>query len=347
MTAHVFSLLNVVALAKSQFILDTVIERQVIARPQDLVEVLKITRDMIDSNYTGIPKDKVAFYNEIFVPYYKSKLGPDTNDKGEVEPFKAVTTKGLCDEFKKKKHRGITTSNLKHTYLDELIRNDLIGEERSKIDGRQNIYYPLVELGELEVGNNDYVDNNKQDNSLATSIKVKKLLNISKFNNFLQAHVFGPYNNHNKVPEWWLISQIFTLLKYRIKIPKLQSNVLDLLNTSEEFKLLEMNNSCSSSDNNDNAAAERRLTIKEFVSTYDNNPALSIQYIFGGSLPTSNTRNLANLRNLYWLTIEQCKKLLNQPSFNNFFILINASARYNSVNPYEIACCLRSSRGLC
>jgi hypothetical protein len=61
----------------------------------------------------------------------------------------AVTSKELCDFYKKQK--GITTDNLKKQYLNELLVNDVIGEAKSEIDGRQHIYYPLVDLHDENV----------------------------------------------------------------------------------------------------------------------------------------------------------------------------------------------------
>src|SRR5687768_11399225 len=46
--------------------------------------------------------------------------------------------------LQKIKKKPISTDNLKHTYLNQLINEGLIDYTGSKIDTRQNIYYPLV-----------------------------------------------------------------------------------------------------------------------------------------------------------------------------------------------------------
>ena len=128
------------------------IEKMVIARPEDLVEVLHITKELVNSNYTGVPLHKVKFLREIFIPVFNSKTEPDSNGDKQ-EKIIAVTTKELCDFYKKKRGSGITTDNLKKQYLNELLANDIIGEAVSELDKRQHVYYLLIDLEEEEVGN--------------------------------------------------------------------------------------------------------------------------------------------------------------------------------------------------
>ena len=141
--SHIGSLLDIIALTKSNLFVDFGIEKQIVARPEDLVEVLRISKDLTSGNYAGLPQHKIRFLKETFYPVYDAKTGPDSKDE-KVEKIIGVTTKELCDYYRVKTGIGISTDNLKKQYLNELLSNDLIGELLSEIDKRQHIYYPLV-----------------------------------------------------------------------------------------------------------------------------------------------------------------------------------------------------------
>ena len=49
-------------------------------------------------NYGNLPSDKIKFLKEIFIPTYKS---------GKQEKVVGVTTKELCDFYKKQRKIGI------------------------------------------------------------------------------------------------------------------------------------------------------------------------------------------------------------------------------------------------
>jgi hypothetical protein len=78
--SHICSLLDIIALAKSRFYVDFGIEKQIVARPEDLAEVLRISKHMTGSNYAGLPQHKIKFLKEIFYPLYYAKTGPDGQD---------------------------------------------------------------------------------------------------------------------------------------------------------------------------------------------------------------------------------------------------------------------------
>lgn len=67
----------------------------------------------------------MKFLKEILRPVYESKSSPDSKDD-KKEKLIAVTSKELCDFYKKQKGRGITTDNLKKQFLNELLVNDVI-----------------------------------------------------------------------------------------------------------------------------------------------------------------------------------------------------------------------------
>ena len=116
------------------------IEQCPISELTDLQEVPHMTY-----NLTGIPSYRLKFLKEDFLPLYNSKIGPDGKDC-KVEKMKAVTSKELCDYFKAKHNKSITTDTLKKTYMNELQNNGLIDSDDSVIDGRQKIFFPIVEL---------------------------------------------------------------------------------------------------------------------------------------------------------------------------------------------------------
>jgi hypothetical protein len=153
-------------------------EKQVVARPQDLAEVIRITNNMTSSDYNGIPSNKVSFMKDIFIPIYNSKTEPDSKGDKE-EKIIAVTSKELCDYYKKVKNRGITTDNLKKQFLNELLANDIIGEIKSEIDGRQNIYCPLVGVEAEEQ------EEWKEENCKQQKQKITKLSNEELFDNLV------------------------------------------------------------------------------------------------------------------------------------------------------------------
>jgi Bifunctional DNA primase/polymerase, N-terminal len=163
----IFSLLNIVPIVKNDLRMVLMMEGEssIIANLEDLKEVLSITQ-----NFDGLPKFKAEFFNDIFYPCFTKKTEPDskTNDKGETikeEEIRAVTTRDLCNSFKEVKKKPISTDNLKHTYLNPLINEGIIDYTESKINSRQNIYYPLVtELLSIESIMNP-IDKNSQYSS--------------------------------------------------------------------------------------------------------------------------------------------------------------------------------------
>jgi hypothetical protein len=311
--SHVGSLLDTVALTKSNFTVDygSIGEKQVIARPQDLAEVVRITSNMTSSDYSGIPSNKVSFMKEIFILPYSLKTEPDSKGDKE-EKIIAVTTKELCDYYKKVRNRGITTDNLKKQFLNELLANDIIGEIKSEIDGRQNIYYPLVELEQEE-----------EDDSRQQKQKITKLSNEEIFDNFLHCPRIKLPRNYKDVPENWLIYEILTLAKYRIDISNGDSDIADVFDQGEELKFLEKSNE----------TANARLTIKDFVSKYEySDPRMSIRYILKGDFYEFSSKIFGNMIGICLLDHKDSKKLSNEGIFDNLVINDNGSPLEPPVN---------------
>ena len=286
---RVFSLLRIVPIIKSNHrkLLLLGKETSVIADLADLREVLSITQ-----NYEGIPKYKIEFFNEIFYPCYQSKDGPDLSSDGtKKEEIRAVTTKQLCEFFKEKKGKPISTDNLKKVYLNELINNALIDSVDSKIHGRQDIYYPLIE---------PFNDNSDSSNSNGESLSFSS--NLEQFDNISQFHSKIYEKITKSITETWLFCEIMRLLSHRIDLSNIREPLADYLNNHEEFQLLDNNNQCSysvgkkeekqsivSEDNvkeiignsqkekveecccnniNNNTNGSSRLTIRQFTKKY-------------------------------------------------------------------------------
>ena len=236
---RIFSLLRIIPIIKFNFRKFLVLEGEtsVIADLEDLKEVLSITQ-----NFDGIPKFKTEFFNMIFYPCFVNKTEPDSNNKEgkdrKEEEIIAVTTRQLCDYYKEINKKPISTDNLKHTYLNQLINEGIIDYTDSKINSRQNIYYPLVtDLLSIE-SITDSIDKNSQQTS---KIYEKIIKNIT---------------------ETWLFSKIMGLVSYRLDLTNFAGPLLiDHLNNHEEFQFLDNNNY------NDNTDVDR-LTIRQFTKGY-------------------------------------------------------------------------------
>jgi hypothetical protein len=111
------------------------------------------------------------------------------------------------------------------------------------------------------------------------------------------------------VPEDWLIIHILSLANYRIDLAKIEGCLADFLNTTDEFKLLEIRG-------ND----ESRLTIREFISKYESNPAISIRYIFKSQFYEYGSKLFGRMIGICIIDKNDYKKLSNRNSFDNFDI---------------------------
>jgi len=106
-TARIFTFIDIITMAKAQLRLKLVFgpETQRIATLQDLNEALHITHNM-----SGTATYKVKFFRTTFVPSLNEKTGPDrSKDGSKEENIIAVTTRNLCDYYKKVNGKTITT----------------------------------------------------------------------------------------------------------------------------------------------------------------------------------------------------------------------------------------------
>jgi hypothetical protein len=191
---RIFSFLNIVASTKVHHRPNLVYgkERLVIAELEDLGEVLHITQ----KNISGIPSYKVDFYTDYFTPLYESKIAPDINTKnGKEEDIIAVTTSQLCQYYKQKSGKPITSDSIRKTYLNELINNGYVDYQDSKIDGHQKIYFPIMEM---PIKSQEKVDE-------------QNLKESNDSRSFLQHSRLIPSKHFKKIPKNWLELQISAL----------------------------------------------------------------------------------------------------------------------------------------
>ena len=228
-----FSLLNVVPIVKNnqRMMINLEGETSIIASLNDLKEVLSITQ-----NFDGIPKYKIEFFNEIFYTLYETKTEPDSNiDNSKTEEIKAVTSKQVCEFFKDKKGKPISTDSLKKTYLNQLINEGLIDHTPSNIDRRQDIYYPLI----------------------------SPISNLNQFDNYSQ-HKSTLYENIiQNTSEEWIFCAIMRLLRYRID--QTNSSLFDYIEDKEKFWIWDNN---SKIEEGNIEGESNFISIGEFVEKY-------------------------------------------------------------------------------
>lgn len=293
---HVGSLLAVIAIAKSQFLLDDGEGKlSAIARPEDLTEALRIAQNLVKSDYSGIPVHKIRFYEEIFLGVYNVKGGPDEKD-GKIEPLKGVTTRELSDYYKKLKGKGISPDNVKKQFLEELKTNDLIGEVKSEIDGRRLLFYPLASSITREMHE-----------------KITKLSNEEIFDNNSYIPTVELSRDYKYIPENWLILQILSLAKYRINFDLAAGPFADYLNQSEDLKFLE-------TDITLGIGSSTKLPIRDFISKYEPPSSVSIRYIFKADFYGFYSENIGFMREVCLLDKTRYKKMSNHNAFDNFVI---------------------------
>jgi hypothetical protein len=177
---------------------------------EDLHEVLHITQ-----NLSGVPPYKLKILKDVFLERYKSKKIRDKSlDGSKEERIIGLTTKELCDCYKEKTGKTITTNNMKQNYVNEYINNGLVDEEDSVIDRRQKLYFPLIVFQDEE-----NIDNPDRTGSME---KINKLSISDRMDNILQhPRVILPKECRN-IPNNWLELEIFDLLKYPVKLDKFE-----------------------------------------------------------------------------------------------------------------------------
>jgi hypothetical protein len=210
---RVFSFLRMIALSRAHLRhkLHYGHEKLVIADlAEDLHEVLHITQ-----NFTGVPPDKLKEYKDVFLASYNSKIGPNVSKDGsKQEDIIAVTTNECCQKHKELTGVGMNAKAYKPKYIDEWVNASLIEEQKSNIDNKQHIYYPITDLS-----NDDIVVSQNQTQKTESKSKCMSFLisNISGFghrDNILQHSKIIVPKNLEGIPEKWLELYIWGLFQY-------------------------------------------------------------------------------------------------------------------------------------
>jgi len=128
------------------------------------------------------------------------------------------------------------------------MSNGLIDYDKSNIDAKQYIYYPIVDplLSAIVV---------KEESSLSLLSNSDSFDNVSSYSSTTFEKIIKNIN------ETWLFCEIMGLLRYRINEDNIQGPLADYLNNLKEFQLVENNNHCSSS-----VAKEEEEEKKSIVS---------------------------------------------------------------------------------
>ena len=97
----------------------------------------------------------------------------------------------------------MSPDNIRKNFLEELENHNYIGSVKSVIDGRQNVYYALIEF-----------DDNISQHEENDGDKMQKLRNPKQFHNFLQRQYIILPKNCRSIPENWLIFEVLSIMEY-------------------------------------------------------------------------------------------------------------------------------------
>jgi hypothetical protein len=176
---------------------------------EDLHEVLHITQ-----NISGMPTYKLDFFKKYVLPVYKTKTTKDkSHDETKEETIIAITTREVCEYYKQKTGKSITTNNVKETYFNEYINNGLMDYVESVINKSQYIYYPIVDLPSF---NNDD-EYNKQQLQLTKRSSIP-----DRMDDLLQHPKLLIPRNYKRIPENWLELEILALMQHPLQINKFE-----------------------------------------------------------------------------------------------------------------------------
>ena len=210
---RVFSFLRMIALSRAQlrYKLHYGNEKLVIADlAEDLHEVLRITQ-----NFTGVPPDKLKEYKDIFLAAYNSKIGPnESKDGSKQEDIIAVTTNDCCKKHKEVTGIGINAKAYKPKYIDEWINASLVEEQKSNIDNKQYIYYPITDLSDNDIIASQNQTRNVESKSKCMSFLISSISGLGHRDNILQHSKIIVPKNFEGIPEKWLELYIWGLLQY-------------------------------------------------------------------------------------------------------------------------------------
>jgi hypothetical protein len=210
---RVFSFLRMIALSRAhlRYKLHYGHEKLVIADlAEDLHEVLHITQ-----NFTGVPPDKLKEYKDVFLAAYKSKIGPNVSKDGtKAEDIIAVTTNECCQKHKEITGVGMNAKAYKPKYIDEWVNANLIEEQKSNIDNKQHIYFPITDLSDDDIVVSQNQTQRTESKSKCMSFLISNISGLGHRDNILQYSRIIVPKNFEGISEKWLELYIWGLLQY-------------------------------------------------------------------------------------------------------------------------------------
>jgi hypothetical protein len=141
---------------------------------------------MKDASNTGLRPEVLKWYEEVLIKTYDAKRGPDwkwdvqskkkSKDQKDwikvEEDRKVVRADELVESTQQVFGSLLSTDKVQYYYLDPLFNNGMIEVDKSKLDARHNIYYPVEAL---------LSSSSSPQKNLNTKLEKKKV-----FSNFLQ-----------------------------------------------------------------------------------------------------------------------------------------------------------------
>jgi hypothetical protein len=117
---------------------------------------------------------------------------------------------------------------------------------------------------------------------------------VGKFESDLQVL---PLKLSKEVPENWLILEILRVAYLRILQDTSKYNLADLINRSEEFKIVEVS-----------STVENRLTANEFISKYEHSSSLSLRVLFTSQFYSFHTKHFYMYKTFSIINMELYKR---------------------------------------
>ncbi|MGD1837269.1 MAG: hypothetical protein ACPKPY_04335 [Nitrososphaeraceae archaeon] len=333
---RIFRLLNLIPLVKSSERPKIVIRKEgsitLKKYPLTLFEDLSEALFLMEYGEGLRPYVHEWFYN-VFVKKYNEKSEPNSkkDSYGETitEDKRGITTADLVIKTVEKTGKPFTKKQILDTYVYPLINQGYIDSIRSKIDGREKIYYPII-----------------------TTEKNKNLFEIDQSNNLSYKRKLIVENSTSFPSKEYIKSRIQAVLKYSEKdtlVNKIVDNnetdiILDELvdryydNANEYFSLKNDSNKDGSSLSIENTQIDNSFT-KEYseLSNNDQNTSnnnlsktdyFSKEKTFENDAASEYSENIKNEENLYSIkendinytknTEKQSKKLFEEAKTNNF-----------------------------
>jgi hypothetical protein len=125
----------------------------------------------------GVRPYILEWYYDVFLNTFNAKTKPDSKifDNGErIEDRIALTTDQLVIATKENQNKSFTIKKILQSYIEPLMNEGYVDKNESKINHRNNIYYPVVVDSEVEQSSLFYgfLDQKRNKEQEITRIKV-------------------------------------------------------------------------------------------------------------------------------------------------------------------------------